>query len=121
MRTRRAPLRWTFVNQDPTPTADLLHEYFAGRRRHDIPAVITTLSPDCVVIESDGTAHQGHDEVERWLGQARADDWVIITTAATDALLIAEWRRGDQEGVTVARPYEGLICYLREYVTTGYR
>ncbi|WP_433378397.1 hypothetical protein ACQPZX_11615 [Actinoplanes sp. CA-142083] len=119
MRTRRAPLRWTFVNQDPTPTADLLHEYVDGRRRHDIPAVITTLSEDCVVIESDGTAHQGHDEIERWLRRDRTDDWVIITAAATADLLIAEWRRGDQEGVTVARPREGVIGYLREYVTTG--
>jgi len=63
-------------------------------------------------------AHQGHDEIERWLRQAHADDWVIITSAAAGDLLVAEWRRGDQEGVTVARPSEGRIHYLREYVTT---
>ena len=125
MRTRRAPLRWTFVNHDPALAPDLLHEYVDGWRRRDIPAVLTTLADDCVIVEPDGTVHRGRDEIGDWMRQtvAQLHDWQIISSAATGDLLVAEWERWQGStpwvaGVTIARPAAGRIGHLRDYVTS---
>ena len=45
----------------------LLEQYIAGWRAHDVAAILATLAPDCVVIESFGPIYRGHDWVARWV------------------------------------------------------
>jgi ketosteroid isomerase-like protein len=134
MQTRRAPLRWTFVNHDPALAADLLHEYVEGWVRQDIPAVLTTLAEDCVVVEADGRSHRGRDRVEWWMKRwfatgGRVEGWQITSSASTGELLVAEWQRVCSSqgggamsvvGATIARPVAGRIGHLREYVTARF-
>lgn len=132
MRTQRAPLRWAFVNNDPIVGPDLLHDYIDGWRRHDIPAVLSTLADDCVVIESYGPVYRGLERVEQWMTSwfaagGRVHDWRITSSGSTGDLIVAEWEFtctwqhevSSFPGMTVARPQGGRIAYLREYATTA--
>jgi ketosteroid isomerase-like protein len=128
MRAEREPLRWAFVNNDPTLAPDLLHEYIDGWRRQDIPAVLATLAEDCVVIKMGGPVHRGRERVEQWMLEwfgagGVVHDWQVTGSAASGDLLVAEWvftgtwrgERSTREGVTLARPLAGRIAHLREY------
>lgn len=132
MRTQRAPLRWAFVNNDPTLGPDLLHDYIDGWRRHDVPAVLSTLADDCVVVESDGPVYRGRERVEEWMtawfaAGGRVHEWRITSSGSTGDLIVAEWEftrtwrdvRSSCPGATIARAREGRIGYLREYATTA--
>jgi ketosteroid isomerase-like protein len=49
-----------------------LRAYIDGWRRHDVAAVLDTLTSDCVVIESYGPVYRGRERVEQcmhaWFG-----------------------------------------------------
>ena len=58
-----------------------LHTYIDAWRRHDVGAVLTTLTDDCVVIESYGPVYRGRPRVEQWMNAwfaagGRVDAWV---------------------------------------------
>jgi ketosteroid isomerase-like protein len=128
MGAERTPLRWAFVNRDPTLDPDLLHTYIGGWRGHDVGAVLETLTDDCEVVETHGRVYRGRDRVgemmRNWLaagGQIR--EWQITDSGAAGDLLIAEWERtcrwqGEEmplQGATICRLLGGRISYLREY------
>ncbi|GIF21474.1 hypothetical protein Ate02nite_42040 [Paractinoplanes tereljensis] len=128
MGAERTPLRWAFVNKDPTLDPDLLHTYIDGWGRHDIAAVLAVLADDCQVIESHGPVHRGTDQVERWMRSWLATgghirEWRITDSGAAGDLLMAEWEitrrwRGEEssfQGATICRTLGGRISYLREY------
>ena len=107
-----------------------LRAYIDGWRRHDIPAVLATLTDDCVVIEFYGPVYRGKQRVEEWMNAwfdlgGSVDGWEITSEVVADATLVAEWHfectwKGDVgafDGSTVARLEDGRISYLREYAT----
>lgn len=109
-----------------------LHAYVDAWRRHDVPAVLATLTDDCVVIESYGPVYRGRPRVEQWmLAWLRAggsvDSWTITSDTAAGDTLAAEWifactwkgAATTFEGATIARLEENKIAYLREYATTA--
>jgi len=109
-----------------------LRAYIDGWRRHDIPAVLATLTDDCVVIEFYGPVYRGKQRVEEWMNAwfdlgGSVDGWEITSEVVADATLVAEWHfectwKGDVgafDGSTVARLEDGRISYLREYATTA--
>jgi ketosteroid isomerase-like protein len=113
---------------------DPLQEYIEGWRRHDIGAVLSTLTPDCVVVECYGPTYRGRTRVQEWMqawlgAGGRVDDWTITSSGAAPDLAVAEWvftctYGGDTatfEGASVARIEDGRISYLREYATTADR
>ena len=112
--------------------ATQLHTYIDAWRRHDVGAVLTTLTDDCVVIESYGPVYRGRRRVEQWMyawfaAGGRVDAWDITTIAAAGDFMMAEWSfactwRGQAagfEGSTIARLHGDHISYLREYATTA--
>ena len=108
-----------------------LREYITGWRRHDVAAVLATLTDDCVITECYGPVYRGRQRVEQWmrtwLDAGSVDSWEITTHAAAGNVLIAEWlfsctwhgKPGTFEGATVARLTGEKISYLREYATTA--
>ncbi|HET6989462.1 MAG TPA: nuclear transport factor 2 family protein [Kribbella sp.] len=109
-----------------------LHAYIDGWRRHDIPAVLETLTDDCVVIESYGPVYRGTARVEQWMNAwfnagGTVDAWEITSSAAAGDTLVVEWHFectwmgsvGGFDGSTIARLDRGRIGYLREYATTA--
>jgi ketosteroid isomerase-like protein len=109
-----------------------LHVYIEGWRRHDVAAVLGTLTDDCVIIESYGPVYRGRQRVGQWMhawfdAGGSVDGWEITGYAAAGEVLMAEWRfhctwQGKAttfEGATIARLHNGQIAYLREYTTTA--
>ena len=109
-----------------------LRRYIDGWRRHDVAAVLDTLTSDCVVIESYGPVYRGRDRVGQWMhalfgAGGRVEGWEVAAYDAAGDLLTAEWRFtctwrggiGSFEGASIARLHDGRIVYLREYATTA--
>ncbi len=109
-----------------------LTNYIDAWRRHDVAAVLETLTDDCVITECYGPVYRGKRRVEQWMrawfdAGGTVNDWQITTNAVAGDVLTAEWLfsctwRGTDatfEGATVARLAGGRIAYLREYATTA--
>ncbi|MBZ6384184.1 MAG: nuclear transport factor 2 family protein [Sphingomonas sanguinis] len=110
----------------------LLEQYIAGWRAHDVAAILATLTPDCVVIESFGPIYCGHDWVARWVSTWLAEDghvidWTVRDLRSSPESETAEWTfhytwRGEEksfEGATIATLRDGKLSNLREYATTA--
>ncbi|MGN7998941.1 nuclear transport factor 2 family protein [Sphingomonas sp. 22176] len=110
----------------------LLEQYIAGWHAHDAKAILATLIPDCVVIESFGPVYRGHDWVARWVStwlaqDGRVIDWSIRDLRCSSEEETAEWTfhytwRGEEQcfdGATIAKLRDGKLSYLREYATTA--
>ena len=109
-----------------------LEAYIDGWRRHDIPAVLETLTDDCVVIECYGPVYRGRARVEQWMNAwfgagGTVDGWQITSSATAGEVLVVEWHfectwkgsPGAFDDSTVARLDGDRIVYLREYATTA--
>lgn len=110
----------------------LLERYIAGWRAQDTNAILATLTPDCVVIESFGPVYRGHAWVERWVAtwlaqNGRVLDWTIRDLHLLRDLEFAEWTfhytlHGEErsfDGATIANLKDNKISCLREYATTA--
>ncbi len=110
----------------------LLEQYIVGWRAHDVDAILATLTPDCVVIESFGPIYRGHDWVAKWVStwldeDGRVIDWTIRDVRSSVEDETAEWTfrytwRGNEksfDGATFAKLRDGKLSYLREYATTA--
>ena len=110
----------------------LLEQYIAGWRAHDADAILATLDPDCVVIESFGPIYRGQAWVKRWIAQWLAEDGRVLEWAIHDLHSSADreaaewtfhytWRREEKrlDGATTARLRDGKLLCLREYATTN--
>ena len=110
----------------------LLEQYVAGWRAHDGSAILATLTPDCIVIESFGPIYRGHDRVARWIATWLAEGGRVIDCMVRDLRSSpkgesAEWTfrytwRGEEksfDGATIAKLHDGKLSYLREYATTA--
>lgn len=95
-------------------------------------AILATLTPDCVVIESFGPIYCGHDWVARWVSTWLAEDghvidWTVRDLRSSPESETAEWMfhytwRGEEksfEGATIATLRDGKLSNLREYATTA--
>lgn len=107
-------------------------QYIAGWRDHDAAAILASLTPDCVVIESFGPIYRGHGAVERWVAMwlaenGRVIDWTVRDLRSSVEGETAEWTfrytwRGEErsfEGATISKQHDSKISYLREYATTA--
>lgn len=109
----------------------LLEQYIAGWRAHDADAIVATLDPDCVIIESFGPIYRGSAWVKRWIAEWLAEDgrvldWTIHDLHSSGEREVAQWTfhytwRGVEkrfDGATIARLRGGRLVTLREYATT---
>ncbi|MEG3159376.1 nuclear transport factor 2 family protein [Sphingomonas sp. LB2R24] len=109
-----------------------LEQYIDGWRAHDVAAILSALTPDCVVTESFGPIYRGHERVAFWVSKWIAEDgrvinWTVHDIRSFPEVEIAEWTfhytwRGKErsfDGGTIAHLREGKLSYLREYATTA--
>ncbi len=109
----------------------LLEKYIAGWRAHDSAAILATLDPECVIVESFGPIYRGHTWVKLWIQKWLAEDgrvleWAIHDIYSLAGRELAEWTfhytwRGETkrfDGSTIAHVRDGKLVYLREYATT---
>jgi ketosteroid isomerase-like protein len=109
----------------------LITAYVEGWRAGDADRVLSTLTSDCLVIESHGPTYRGAGLVREWLtswfadgggiprwditsvvrdGDSAAFEWVFTATGS--------WGEATFDGATVVRFRDDRICYLREYRCT---
>ncbi|WP_049573629.1 nuclear transport factor 2 family protein [Streptomyces sp. SBT349] len=112
----------------------VLRRYIDAWARHDVAGVLSTLTDDCVVVESHGPVYRGHDRVRAWMrawfgAGGTVDSWEITSQASAGEVLVAEWvfsctwegKPATFDGATVAvlDARRGRIARLREYATTA--
>ena len=118
--------------QEAVTSMSLLDQYIVAWRAHDVSAILATLTPDCVVIESFGPIYRGHDRVALWVStwlaeEGRVIDWTVRDLRSSCDGETAEWTfhytwRGEEasfDGATIAKLRDGKLSYLREYATTA--
>ncbi|EFH82464.1 nuclear transport factor 2 family protein [Ktedonobacter racemifer] len=119
----------------PDATAhQLILTYVQGWITADREQILSTLDPDCVIIESYGPTYRGSDMIARWIDSWFAPGnvvtrWDITSFFATDETCFFEWNfecrheggLGGFEGASLARVSQGKIIHLREYAMTAPR
>lgn len=115
-----------------TIASALIHRYMEGWKTADQAAILDTLDPQCVVIESYGPIYRGKEMVElwiaSWLGPGNTvDRWDITSFSMADDVCFFEWvfactfdgKPGGFEGASIAHFKHDKIFFLREYATTA--
>ncbi len=111
----------------------LIQTYIERWKAANRAQVLSTLAPDCVVVECYGPVYRGIEHVgewmDAWFGEAgnTVDRWEIVSLLVGDDGAAVEWRfactwHGQPsafEGGSIVRFKDGRIGYLREYATTG--
>lgn len=111
-----------------------IRDYEEGWKEGDPVAILRTLSPYCVVIESHGPTYRGKNQVNRWIQSWLAegntvDRRDITSLVVCDDVCACEWVfsctvRGKQrcfEGASIAQLDGSGITSLREYRMTEAR
>jgi ketosteroid isomerase-like protein len=109
----------------------LVEAYVRGWRENDLSTIASTLSPDCVIIESHGPAYRGIDTVREWVESwidagSVVDRWDITSFHFVEGTAVFEWTfecTVDREhypldGVSVVEFDDDRIIALREYRRT---
>jgi ketosteroid isomerase-like protein len=109
----------------------LITSYVEGWRAGDVDRVLSTLTPDCVVIESHGPTYRGAEVVRQWVTSWFRDGGAIPRWDVTSALCeggsaafewvfacTGSWGEATFDGATVVHFRDDRICYLREYRCT---
>jgi ketosteroid isomerase-like protein len=112
----------------------LVRRYVEGWKAGDSAAILSTLSADCVIIESHGPTYRGKEQTKRWARSWFAegntiDDWDITSLLVSGDVCVFEWVfsctvggvRKSFEGASWARVGGHGIALLREYRMTESR
>lgn len=105
-----------------------IRAYVEGWKEYNTTKILSTLDPECVLIESDGEIFRGAQkiisEVEKRIageyGPWKISRWDITTLAVADELCFLEWIFEGQrsfEGASLVRYKNDKISYVREYRT----
>ena len=110
----------------------LVEAYVEGWRENDLPMITSTLSPDCLVIESHGPTYRGIDTVREWVESWIAagsivDRWDITSFHFVEGTAIFEWsfectadgEHYSLDGISVVEFADDRIVALREYRRTA--
>ncbi len=110
----------------------LIHGYMEGWIAGNLPQILDTLDPDCLIIESHGPTYRGVDHVRRWVETwfapgSRVDHWTLSSFVFEGDMAAFEWEftctvDGIQyqfDGASVAHFRGDRIVALREYRMTA--
>ncbi len=109
----------------------LVEKYVEGWLKGNTAQILSTLSPDVVIIESHGPKYVGVKKVEEWaetwFKDGKVKKWGITSFYETDNAAFLEWvfecvSKGVKyniEGSSVVKFANGKISYIREYMTRG--
>ena len=112
----------------------LVQDYVSGWKEGNPEKILSTLSKDCVIIESHGPTYKGKkitsDWISEWIYHGNSvDRWDITSFFGIDNVVFIEWifectfekEKHYLEGISVIKIKENKICYIREYRTTKKR
>ncbi len=102
-----------------------------GWRNNDPQKIVSTLSPDCIVIESHGPTYRGPGIVqqwaESWFGEgSKVDRWDITSFHYLEDAAVFEWdfvcivdeNEYQLQGISIVELDDDKIVALREYRRT---
>lgn len=110
----------------------VVERYVDGWINGDVEAIVSTVTPACLIIESHGPTYHGQDTVRRWAESwfgagSRVTRWVITSFVFDGAAACFEW---DFACTVDGKPYNfagastvqfeaGRIAAMREYRMTA--
>lgn len=114
---------------DSSRAEQLIRTYIDGWKEYNPAKILSTLDPDCVLIESDGQLFRGAHQIIRSVqkriageyGPWKISRWDITTLVVAESLCFLEWTfegPGSFEGASLVRYTEDKIRSVREYCTT---
>jgi hypothetical protein len=105
--------------------------YVEGWKSGDAESVLSTLTPDCLIIESHGPTYAGRDQVRQWITDwfqegGLIQRWDITSFLWAEDMAAFEWTfecsgswgTAAFDGATIVRFNGDLIAHLREYRCT---
>jgi hypothetical protein len=114
-----------------SPAEALVRAYVDGWKQSDPAAVLATLAPDCLIVESHGPTYRGIEHVRRWIESwfaegCRVDRWEITSFCLAGGKAAFEWefectvagRLYRIDGASWVELAGGRIAALREYRRT---
>ncbi len=108
----------------------LVEDYNSGWVDGDGSKILSTLSADCIIIESHGPTYHNTDEVKQWMGEwfatGKVDKWDIKTFFFIDDTVFFEWsfactidsKTSSIEGVSIVKFKGNKINFIHEYRMT---
>jgi hypothetical protein len=114
---------------DTSLAEQLIRTYVEGWKEYNTAKILSTLDPDCVLIESQGQTIRGSQQIIREVekriageyGPWKISRWDITTLVVANEICFLEWEFEGQrsfDGASIVRFKEGKINYVREYRTT---
>ena len=111
----------------------LIEDYVDGWKTNDRDRILSSLAPDCVIIESHGPTYRGTDLVRQWIeswfsGGSSVDRWEITSFHSMEDTAVFEWDfectvGGQQyrlDGISIVEFKDGRISTMREYRRTEF-
>jgi hypothetical protein len=109
----------------------LVNDYVDGWKHNQAEQVLSTLTSDCLIIESHGPTYHGKGHVLQWITSwfeegGQIQGWAVTSFVYGDGMAAFEWRfecsggwgSAVFDGATVVRFEDDRISYLREYRCT---
>ncbi|MBI2029784.1 nuclear transport factor 2 family protein [Candidatus Gottesmanbacteria bacterium] len=109
----------------------LIENYTKGWIKNDFNLIISTLSPNCKIIESHGPVYKGFIKIKSWINSwinsgSYVTKWDITSFYFIKNTAFFEWyfecvvdnKKHKLEGISVVKFKDNKISFIREYRTT---
>jgi hypothetical protein len=110
---------------------DLIEKYIDGWIKDDQPGILSTLSPEVIIIESHGPKYTGIKKVEEWARKwfedgGSVNKWEIVSFYDVGETVFFEWifecfadgTLYNVDGISIVKFEDDKISYMREYKTS---
>ncbi|MBI2029782.1 nuclear transport factor 2 family protein [Candidatus Gottesmanbacteria bacterium] len=109
----------------------LINNYVDGWKRNNLELIVSTLSQDCIIIESHGPMYKGVNEIKSWVKEwieagSYVTKWGITSFYFIKDIAFFEWNfkcllsgnKHELDGISIVKFKNNKISYIREYRTT---
>jgi hypothetical protein len=110
---------------------NLIKRYVEGWKRGSGEIILDTVTPDCIIVESDGSVYRGSQAIAHWIKNWKQERnmvavWDIAAYYEMSDTAFFEWtfacvakgRHYQFNGMSIVKFEKDKISYLREYKTT---
>ncbi len=109
----------------------LIQSYMDGWKMGDQAKILTSLSANCVIVESHGPTYRGIEIIKKWIIEwtrsNKIENWDLTSFYSFDNMICCEWdfsyigkeTKEKFSGITIAQIDHGKIAWLKEYRMTA--
>lgn len=117
---------------DKKQAYQLIKMYVDGWKGHEVDKVLTTLTKECVIIESHGASYYGTEHVAKWMNHWFGEKnivnrWEVVSFSYENQTATFEWdfectvhnKIHEFFGISLVKFNEEKISHIHEYRMTG--